>query len=99
MSNGTVFKSIYRPRLHRSNVVPTYEDAEETIEASKRKLMVWVSRACPRLDAIEIDTEVSDYFEDLCNAVLDYYFAGQMIEFPEECVDDFDGTDAGKELL
>jgi hypothetical protein len=91
MPDGTTIE-IFAPRIHKSNAVVVREEAESNISFYTKKLIALAcstpSGGMEGLD--ERVREVEEAVEELGEAVWRSACAGNIIDFPEDCVDDLE---------
>jgi len=90
VSNGTTIE-LYAKRIHRSNAKDVLETAEDEIAYIKNRLIA-LSCSTPS-DREDMDQRVGDMaelIENLLDASFNVICARAIIDFPEDCVDDYD---------
>jgi hypothetical protein len=100
MGNGTTVK-IYKKNLHRTNAKDVLEEAKDTKEHIKKLLISFASmnKSIDIADdreylledfAASIVNAIDGYLEEYADACITELLAYNMVEFPEDCEDDFD---------
>jgi len=90
VSDGTTIE-LYAKRIHRSNAKDVLETAENEIAYITNRLIA-LSCSAPT-DHEDVDRrlgDTSELIEDLLNAYFRVICARAIIDFPEDCVDDYD---------
>lgn len=97
MSNGTTLGNIYVANLHRTNAEQKVEEAEHGLQRLYIRLMVLAARTPPaNVDSHDLALEVGDILEGIQAEWYVRFAANHVLDWPGDCVDDFDGEKGGE---
>lgn len=88
MPNGTEIK-LFAPRLHNTNAEAKLLDAEHSMEYIKQT-MIWLAASTPSSTDGSVETihTIESLLDEYSDAVLTHRFAREMIDYPQDCVDE-----------
>jgi hypothetical protein len=89
MPSGTTINGVEANRIHRCNAEEKLAEAEEVIRETDNWLMVLVGKKTqyPIDETVELLEDKMTFYRD---AVMDRFLASYIIDYPDDCVDDYD---------
>ena len=92
MPSGTTINNVQAPRIHRNNAEDVIEREEESIKYNKQWLiaMAFISPANSKDAVIETLDSISEIVENIQESAVRSFLANQVVDFPADCVDDYD---------
>ena len=95
MPSGTILNGVEVYRVHRTNAQFVIEEGEARI-TDARQSFIAMSVMTPKTDFNEIIMRVNDVVDDIVESAVNIRLAQHIIDFPDECVEDYDEPEVVK---
>ena len=98
MADGTTINGVEARRIHRSNAQEVIDEAEDMLSYYRDRLLILAAMTPMGMDDGDgqvpwdfyVRREITDMWEEIQDEVIRAFLARQIVEFPEDCVDDYD---------
>ena len=100
MSNGTTLNGLYAARIHKHNAAEVVEEAESMLSFFRDKMLVLAAMSptsvldeegCAMPWGEFVRMEIDDMWDEIQDNVRTQFLAQHILDFPEDCKDDFEG--------